>query len=103
MKIVAWLPPLWIAAALTFSACAPPPAPATRGASAPQSTTSATQQTLVFAIRTEPPSLSAKPLVSSSQVLDAIPLFNAELDRKDERGRSSPYLAEALPKVGSDT
>jgi peptide/nickel transport system substrate-binding protein len=57
----------------------------------------------VIAVRTEPPSLSTKPLVSTSSVLDAVPLFNAELDRKDERGEAYPYLAEQLPKVGTDT
>jgi peptide/nickel transport system substrate-binding protein len=57
----------------------------------------------VIAVRTEPPSLSAKPLVSTSSVLDAVPLFNAELDRKNERGEAFPYLAEQLPQVGTDT
>src|SRR5437016_1667648 len=99
---VAWIPFVWSAATLVLVSCAPA-APQGGGARAPEAAPVAAQRTLVLAVRTEPPSLADKPLVSSTPVLDAVPLFNAELDRKDERGQSFPYLAEALPKVGTDS
>ena len=101
MRIVAWVPTLGIGVALALLSCAPPAREAPSAGSSVTST--APQRTLVIAVRTEPPSLSTKPLVSTSAVLDAVPLFNAELDRKDERGEAYPYLAEQLPKVGTDT
>ncbi len=107
MRIVAWLPVFATAGAMTLAACAPAARPAVPSAGSPSSgaqvSPSAPQRTLVIAVRTEPPSLSAKPLVSTSSVLDAVPLFNAELDRKDERGEAYPYLAEQLPQIGTDT
>jgi peptide/nickel transport system substrate-binding protein len=55
-------------------------------------------------VRGELPSLAAKPLVSFSGSLDPpARLFNATLDYVDEAEQVHPYLAEAVPKLNSDT
>ncbi len=100
MRVTFWFP-VGIAAVVVLVSCAPATRQSAQGGA--PATTSASQRTLVLAVRTEPPSLADRPLVSTTPVLDTVPLFNAELDRKDERGQSFPYLAEALPKVGTDT
>src|SRR5581483_4740670 len=94
-------PRIALGAVVVLLSCArPSPQGATTSASVAPA---APQRTLVLAVRTEPPSLSDRPFVSTTPVLDTVPLFNAELDRKDERGQSSPYLAEALPTVGTES
>src|SRR4051812_15503213 len=96
-----WMSTAWLTFALISSSCAS--AAPKGGANPDQSTAAPPQRTVVLAVRTEPPSLADRPFVSSTPVLDTVPLFNAELDRKDERGQSFPFLAEALPKVGTES
>src|SRR5438105_14175110 len=99
---VVWL---GLAMMLALSACAP-----SGGSGSPAavknagSAVSAPQRTLVIAYRAELPSLAAKPLVSFSAALNpALFLFNAALDIADERGTAQPQLAEALPRLNTDT
>lgn len=92
---------LSLAAVLAVAACAPtaPPSQRTEGEAA-----SAPQRVLVIAIRGEPPSIAARPLVPFTQALNTpLYLFNATLDYRDERAVPHPYLAEALPQLDTDT
>ncbi len=91
--------------ALLLAACAPAaPRTAERERPASPSGSSAPQRTLVLAVRGEPPTLAAKELVGFSGALrDLQTVFNADLDSKDERGESYPYLAESLPRVNTDS
>jgi peptide/nickel transport system substrate-binding protein len=71
---------------------------------APRSATSGSARTLVAAVRAELQSVSQRPLregATSSQYSKR--LFNAELTLLDERGLARPYLAEALPRLNSDS
>jgi peptide/nickel transport system substrate-binding protein len=62
------------------------------------------QRALVVAIRGEPPSIAARPLVPFTAALNTpLFLFNATLDYRDERSVPHPYLAEGLPQLDSDT
>ncbi len=86
---------------LILSACAPgQPRPS---GSAPTAETRAPSM-MVVAVRGEPPSIAAKPVVDFTNAL-ARPaaLFNANLDFVDEREHPQPYLAEALPQLNTDT
>lgn len=57
-----------------------------------------------MAVRYEPASLAAKPLRGSgSGVSSTTRLFNAELDHEDGRATARPYLAEALPRLNTDS
>jgi peptide/nickel transport system substrate-binding protein len=57
-----------------------------------------------MAVRYEPASLASKPLrESGSGVSSTTRLFNAELDIEDGGSTTQPYLAEALPRLHSDT
>jgi peptide/nickel transport system substrate-binding protein len=91
--------------ALAVAACAPAMPRATDGApQVAQPASSAPQRTLVLGIRGEPPTLASKELVGFSGALrDLQIVFNADLDGKDERGVAYPYLAEALPQLGTDS
>lgn len=54
--------------------------------------------------RAEPPSLAAKPLVGySGSLTPPLRLFNGTLDYKDENEVTHPYLAEALPRLNSES
>jgi peptide/nickel transport system substrate-binding protein len=92
-----------LALASSLGACAP--SGGTGGVGGGDRTTvSAPQRTLVIAYRQELPSVASKPLVSFSAALNpALFLFNANLDYADERGISQPQLAEALPRLNTDT
>jgi peptide/nickel transport system substrate-binding protein len=90
---------------LVFAACAPPPSPAQRqpDASGPAAA-SAPQRDLVVVVRGEPPSLAARPIIDFSGSLQRPrELFNAMLDFRDERERPIPQLAEAIPRLNTDT
>ncbi len=64
----------------------------------------APQRSLVVAIRGEPPSLAARPLVPFTAALNPpLFLFNATLDYRDERAVPQPYLVEALPQLDTNT
>ncbi len=90
--------------ALIIGACAPaaqrPPEEGRVGQPSP----AAAQRTLVVALRGEPPTLATKELVGFSGALrDLQQVFNADLDGRDERGQSFPYLAADLPKIDTDS
>jgi len=95
--------PLIMLVALT--ACVPLGAspsqrPVADGASGP----TGPQRTLAIAIRGELPTLAVKPLVQFSGALNPpLFLFNAMLDYADERDAPHPMLAEALPRLNTDT
>src|SRR5262249_40241829 len=59
---------------------------------------------MALAVRGEPPSLAARPLVTYSGALagGAHP-FNATLDYRDDRGTAQPWLGEDLPRLGTET
>jgi len=94
---VAWV--VLITALLALAACAPARQPVQQqgGARPDQS------RTLVIAVRGEPAALSSKELVEGLGVANAKRLFNANLALIDDRENASPYLAEALPQLDTDT
>ncbi len=62
------------------------------------------QRELVVIVRGEPPSLASKPVSAFSGSLQRPrELFNAQLDYRDENGEPHAQLAEALPKLNTDT
>jgi peptide/nickel transport system substrate-binding protein len=85
-------------ALLLLAACAP---------AAPQSTQqggrSDQSKTLVVAVRGEPAALSGKEFVEGLGVANAKRLFNANLALIDDQENASPYLAEVLPQLDTDT
>lgn len=55
-------------------------------------------------MRTEPPTLASKPLAAPGiSVRHAVRLFNAELDVLDGQQAARPYLAEALPRLDTES
>lgn len=90
---------------LVFLACAAPSSgPPAPSASDSGGAPSSPQRTLVMIVRGELPSLAAKPLAAFSGSLSPPSrLFNATLDYVDENETAHPYLAEALPKLNSDS
>src|SRR5436309_1034328 len=89
-----------LSTALVFIGCAPQQ-PA-GGGEAGASPGTANPRTLVMAFRYEAVDLSSKipdPVASGCEK----PLFNAALSGLDDHGVGQPYLAEALPKLNTDT
>jgi peptide/nickel transport system substrate-binding protein len=95
---------LSLAAILAITACTPS-TPRSQGPGGPEGAApTEPQRTLVIAIRAEPPSIAARPLVPFTQALNTpLFLFNATLDYRDERDVPQPYLGEGLPKIDTDT
>ena len=60
---------------------------------------------LVTAIRVEPKTIAARGLGQNTGVALYLPkrMFNADLALLDDQGNPQPYLAAALPALGSDT
>jgi peptide/nickel transport system substrate-binding protein len=94
---------------LVAVSCAPA-APSAREAALPsgqggaQAAAATPQRQLVMAVRGEPPTLASLELVAfSGSLQQPRELFNAPLDIRDERERSRPVLAEALPRLNTDT
>jgi peptide/nickel transport system substrate-binding protein len=87
------------------TACASPRAASPESGSAPASSQPGPDQTrmLVMATRNEPSSVAAKPLRFVASQSSTSILFSATLDAIDERGKSRPYLAEAIPQLNTDT
>jgi peptide/nickel transport system substrate-binding protein len=80
-----------------IAACAPSSAPQSAPAERPG-------QTIIFATRTEPSTIASKPLnQAGSRTATVVGLFNATLLRRDERGTSHPYLAEAVPQLNTES
>ncbi len=62
------------------------------------------ERTLMAAIRTEPFSVAPRELEGGGVGLDfTIRAFNAGLELVDDKGGVSPYLAEALPQLNTDS
>ncbi|HZT06127.1 MAG TPA: ABC transporter substrate-binding protein [Chloroflexota bacterium] len=91
---------------LLAMSCAPASRQAGGSASASQgeATSSTPQKELVVAVRGEPPSIAAQPITGFSGSLERPKeLFNGTLDYYDENGTPQPELAQALPKLNTDT
>ncbi len=90
---------------LVLAACASPASPTARpGGQGEQAAPAAPQRTVVIILRGELPSLAAKPLVGFSGSLNPpVRIFNGMLDVVDEKEVAHPYLAEALPKLDTDS
>src|SRR5438067_12955401 len=101
--------PFWRAAmlglvALVLAAGCGPSAPWGSSQSGSAANPERAIRTLGMAVRYEPESLAAVPLRDTgSGVSSTTRLFNAELDLKDGRSEARPYLAEALPKLHTDS
>src|SRR5688572_15503965 len=92
-----------ILAALLLSACADAGS-SRREATGGAGTQTRARQTLNAIMSIEPVSLAAKPFQSTGiSIAFATRLFNAHLDQMDARANAQPYLAEALPKVNTDS
>ena len=99
-----------LAALLLAAACTPAGRDATGQGTASQpasrrSESAGSQKTLVLANRSEPDSLSEKPLarVSGGGEREVPRLFSAALTIDDEKGMARPYLAESLPELDTDS
>ncbi len=89
---------------LAIAGCAPAGAPTASQQPRGGGQAGAQQRTMVMAVRAEPPSLAAKPLVPVSGALaPPVSLFNATLDTIDHTGTPRATLAEALPEANTDT
>lgn len=74
------------------------------GQAAQGATDSQASRTVAIIGRTEPSQLASPGLRSSGTTVDATQRpFNAHLDIDDAREQTLPYLAEALPKLNTDT
>ncbi len=95
---------LWLVLLLVLlAACAPATRPAasqtTAGAPA-----AAPERLLTVGVRVEPATIAAKPLRSAFvKVKLSARLFNAGLDLIDDQNVARPYMAEALPRLNSDS
>jgi peptide/nickel transport system substrate-binding protein len=97
---------LWVLLMLFATACSGPAAPTGSAPSAAIAPEQASQpsKTLVVIVRAEPPSLNAKPFRSLGLTADlAGRMFNAGLTIRNDAGVPTPYLAEALPQLNTDT
>ncbi len=85
--------------------CAPRTQPSSQdGDSLPSQASPSSQRTLIILARGEPSSMAAKPFATVSITFSAqVRVFNGTLDYTDHQEVSQPYLAEALPRVNSDT
>ncbi len=97
--------PLLTLMLIAATACAAPRPTPPETAGAPTSEQSTADQTrmLVIATRNEPSSVAAKPLRFVASQSSTSILFNATLDALDERGKTRPYLAEALPELNTES
>jgi len=67
-------------------------------------TTTPPQHTLVVSVNKEPASLAAfSPAASGLSTAFPVRPFNAFLELVDDRAAAHPYLAESLPKLGTDS
>ena len=89
-------------ALLAAVGCAQPAGPVQSQGSAPGS--AAPERTLNIAIEAEPTSIAAiYPGIAGRSTTFQVRSFNGFLDLIDDRGEARPYLAEALPALGTDT
>src|SRR5438477_6437978 len=96
-----------LAGPLFLAACQPGTAPA--GPSSPLAPAPAAPQHVLRIVTTDlPTNFSAKPLAAAGGATGVFEssagfLFNATFALLDERGHESPYLAESLPQLDTDT
>ena len=101
-----WFVSILLASLWLFASCTPPTGTQPEGGlpSDGGGTRQPRARTLVLAARSEMPSLAAKPILSLGLTSGSqTRLFNAGLVLPDDRGLAQPYLAEALPQLGTDT
>src|SRR6266508_4329758 len=93
----------WLLVVLVVAACSPGPArPAESDARGQQEARA--ERTLNIAVRVEPPTIASRSLESGGvKVKTTTRMFNAGLDLVDDRGQPHPYLAEALPKLNTES
>src|SRR5438094_2668854 len=86
------------------AACTPSPS-GNGGGSVSQAAAPKPARILVTAIRVEPKTIAARALGQNTGVALYLPkrMFNADLALLDDQGNPQPYLAAALPALGSDT
>src|SRR5215207_4227624 len=93
-----------VAAVLTLLACTPGPATPPQGQTTAGGTTAvAPQRTLNIIVRGERPTLAATTLAGTGNLEPPGRLFNAMLDYVDHTERPHAYLAEALPRLNTDS
>lgn len=84
--------------------CTPSALTPTPGASGGQPPVPPPPRTLAMAIQNEPSGVASRALVERGVALHSTKrAFNADLALIDDRGLPQPYLAEALPKLDTDT
>jgi peptide/nickel transport system substrate-binding protein len=88
-----------VALALAASSCGPSATPS--GGSTGEPTSQAPQQPLIMLVRIEPRTLASRVSVGSGR--SAQDLVNAGLSYLDSQGVPQPYLAEDLPRLGTDS
>jgi peptide/nickel transport system substrate-binding protein len=78
--------------------------PAGRGSAADRDQQSEPVRTLIVATRAEPPSLNPKPFRQLGLTADLSGrMFNAGLAIRNDSGLPTPYLAQSLPQLDTDT
>src|SRR5205823_3512821 len=99
----------WLALTLLMTAivvaCSPERAtPGPSSSTGSQSSPARPPQTLDMTIQVEPGAIASRALVERGVALHTTKrAFNADLVLLDDRGLPQPYLAEALPKLNTDT
>lgn len=87
---------------IILAACAP--AAQRDGSDVQAGVATVARRTLTTVMRVEPVSLASKPLQSTGiSIRHATRLFNAELDFTDARESPTPYLAQALPELNTES
>lgn len=100
---VRWMAP-FLAGLTILAGCAPSPGPSTPGGAQGAEGASRPTRALTFALRVEPLFLTTKGLrTSAATITTTTRLFNAGLAFIDEQSQYHPYLAEALPRLDTDT
>lgn len=95
---------LGVLAIMAVAGCAPAtPGTAERSAPSEPSASAAADRTLVMLARGEPPSFAMRAFQSAGGNSNSYMVFNATLDEVDEGGTPHPVLAEALPRLNTDT
>lgn len=98
-----WLVVAFVATGLA-GGCSAPRATAPVSTGSDQPTAVAEPRTLAMVIQVEPSGVASRALVERGVAIHTVKrTFNADLVLFDDRGAPQPYLAEALPKLDTDT